>query len=176
MSAAPELELHEHDADPAEELGVLAGTLRAERRLLERLEEILDTQREGVADDDLEAVDGSVYAARRVLLTLSEARRRRRGILRTLFGDPDLPLRELEDAVEGEVPSAVLDARDALLQSAARLSRVVKSSQRLLEEAMEENDRHLRQLHGSSGASSGYGASGEETGDGEAGRLFNRQV
>jgi hypothetical protein len=63
----------------------LTDALRTERRLLDELIQVMRRQRAAVGKDDLQAVDDSVFSTHRVLVTLSEARRRRRN-LNTLIG------------------------------------------------------------------------------------------
>ncbi|HEX7241884.1 MAG TPA: hypothetical protein VF263_16500, partial [Longimicrobiaceae bacterium] len=79
-------------------LDALVDALASERRLLDELVAIMRRQRSAVGVDDLEGVDDSVFATHRVLLTLNEARRRRRSLY-TLLGDPEeLRFPELEEA------------------------------------------------------------------------------
>jgi hypothetical protein len=56
----------------------LTDALTTERRLLDELIVVMRRQRTAVGQDDLQAVDDSVFSTHRVLVTLSEARRRRR--------------------------------------------------------------------------------------------------
>src|SRR5215475_8386469 len=77
----------------------LTEALVTERRLIDDLISIMRKQRSAVGDDDLQVVDDSVFATHRVLVTLSEARRRRRQ-LNTLIGQPeDLGIHALDDAL-----------------------------------------------------------------------------
>ena len=57
----------------------MTDALTTERRLLDELISVMRRQRSAVGDDDLQRVDDSVFATHRVLVTLNEARRRRRG-------------------------------------------------------------------------------------------------
>ena len=52
----------------------LTDALKTERRLIDELISVMKRQRSAVGDDDLQAVDDSVFATHRVLVTLSEAR------------------------------------------------------------------------------------------------------
>ena len=58
----------------------LTDALLTERRLLDELIAVMRRQRTAVGQDDLQAVDDSVFSTHRVLVTLSEARRRRRNL------------------------------------------------------------------------------------------------
>src|SRR5690606_42141024 len=82
-----------HAATPAD----LADALHTEARLLDKLVQVLLRQRDAIAAADVERIDECVHAAHRVLLTLSEAQRRRRALLGTLAGTEDVPLRRSEE-------------------------------------------------------------------------------
>ena len=80
----------------------LTDALATERRLLDELIGVMRRQRAAVGDDDLQSVDDSVFATHRVLVTLNEARRRRRS-LNTLIGQrEDLGIHALDDALGRE--------------------------------------------------------------------------
>jgi hypothetical protein len=63
-------------------VAALADALRSEARLLGDLVNIMHLQRASVARDDIDGVDDSVFATHRILVTLGEARRRRRSLNR----------------------------------------------------------------------------------------------
>jgi hypothetical protein len=126
----------------------LTDALATERRLVEELIAVLRRQRSAVGDDDLQAVDDSVFATHRVLVTLSEARRRRR-TLNTLIGQPeDLGIHALDEALGLRMTPALRAARDELVSSARSLSREVALNRRILREALACGDAFARTLAG----------------------------
>lgn len=126
----------------------LRDALEAESRLLNDLLAVLLRQRRGVATEDLQTVDDSVYAAHRVLRTLEEARRRRRTLLGVLAGTEDVPLERLEDALGNHADDPLLRARDALLDLARGLSREIAVNRRVLRHALSTGEAQMRTLCG----------------------------
>src|SRR3990172_1616109 len=106
--------------------GTLAGALDTERGLLAELGGILRRQRQGVATDDVDAVDASVFSANRVIHTLGEARRRRRAVLGILGGNANAPLEELERVLGPEMTPEVIVARERLWTEAAGVAREIE--------------------------------------------------
>lgn len=126
----------------------LTDALKTERRLLDELIAVMRRQRSAVGDDDLQSVDDSVFATHRVLVTLSEARRRRR-TLNTLLGQPeDLGIHALDDALGPRMTPALREARDELHSAARSLSREVALNRRILREALAAGDAFARTLAG----------------------------
>lgn len=126
----------------------LTDALVAERRLIDDLIAIMRKQRNAVGDDDLQVVDDSVFATHRVLVTLSEARRRRRN-LNALLGQPeDLGIHALDDALGSRMTPGLRAARDELHVSAKTLSREVSLNRRVLKEALAAGDQYARTLAG----------------------------
>src|SRR6478752_7932907 len=84
----------------------LTDALITERKLLDELIAVMRRQRTAVGEDDLQSVDDSVFATHRVLVTLNEARRRRR-TLNTLIGQrEDIGIHALEDALGARMTPA----------------------------------------------------------------------
>jgi hypothetical protein len=129
-------------------LDALADAIASERRLIEELVGIMRRQRGAVTADDLEAVDDSVYATHRVLLTLNEARRRRRSINRLICNDDELALRQLEALLGGHLPAGIQQARDALRQAAETLAQEVEINRKVLRSALAAGDDYVRSLVG----------------------------
>jgi hypothetical protein len=126
----------------------LTDALVAERRLIDDLISIMRKQRNAVGDDDLQVVDDSVFATHRVLVTLSEARRRRRN-LNALIGQPeDLGIHALDEALGNRMTPDMRVARDELHTSAKTLSREVALNRRVLKEALAAGDQYARTLAG----------------------------
>jgi hypothetical protein len=114
----------------------LADALTTERRLLDELITVMRRQRSAVGQDDLQSVDDSVFATHRVLVTLSEARRRRRS-LNTLIGQQeDLGLDALDDALGSRMTDVLRQAREDLRRTARVLSHEVSLNRRLLRLAL----------------------------------------
>ena len=129
----------------------LTDALRDETRLLESLAAIMRAQRDAVSTDDIDAVDQSVFATHRVLVNLSEARRRRRQLNSLLGESDDLSVPALEAFFGGEPPSAVRVAADHLADAGRGLQREVEINRRVLRSAIERGDRHVRALAGLDG-------------------------
>src|SRR6185503_10650123 len=126
----------------------LTDALITERRLIEELIAVMRRQRDAVGGDDLQKVDDSVFATHRVLVTLNEARRRRR-TLNTLIGQrEDLGIHSLDEALGPRMTVALRDARDELHASARTLSREVAINRRILREALACGDAYARTLAG----------------------------
>jgi hypothetical protein len=117
-------------------IDALTDALISERRLLEELIAVMRRQRSAVGDDDLQCVDDSVFATHRVLVTLNEARRRRRA-LNALIGQPeDIGLEALEQALGPRVTPGLREARRELHTAARALSHEVSLNRRILREAL----------------------------------------
>jgi hypothetical protein len=144
---------HSHDDLPATRTVVspidsLTDALTTERRLLDELIAVMRRQRNAVGDDDLQSVDDSVFSTHRVLVTLSEARRRRRQ-LNTLIGQrEDLGIHALDEVLGTRMTAALRDARDQLHDAARALSREVSINRRVLREALASGDAFARTLAG----------------------------
>jgi len=156
VSAALALGQHGGGAQTA----ALREALVHEAGLLHDLLAVVLRQRAGVAADDLQAVDDSVYAAHRVLRTLEEARRRRRTLLARLAGSEDIPLEDLDAVLAEDGDAALLAARDQLVAGARGLSREIAVNRRILRQALSKGEEHIRTLCGAPPASGGAGAGG----------------
>jgi len=114
----------------------LIDAFETESRLLGELIAVMQRQRGAVGDDDLQAVDDSVFATHRVLATLSEARSRRQTLNQLLGYREDLAIQSLNETL-GERLSAELGAARERLSAAARnLSAEVSINRRLLRAAL----------------------------------------
>jgi len=112
----------------------LADTLRTEVWLLDELAAILRRQREALALSDLEGVDECVYAAQRVLLTLGEARRRRRSLVGVIAGSEDVPVEALDGWWRGRSTPRLRELAREVREAADRLSQDVALNRRVLQE------------------------------------------
>lgn len=135
----------------------LTDALKSEKRLLEDLTTAMVRQREAVAADDLAAIDDSVFAVQRILLTLGEARKRRRTLNARLGQPEDLPIKEILERLAPIVTDALRRARDDLQLAAERLARDVATNRQLLREALSSSEEMVRTLAGIGGPRVGYG-------------------
>ena len=106
-------------------VSALAHAMTAEQRVLDELVTVIQRQRSAVVRDDLQALDDSLFATRRVLGTLEEARRRRRALAQVLTDCADVSVTDLERSLGARMTAELREASDALLASAARLAREV---------------------------------------------------
>lgn len=171
MSAAMTFPVDASRMKDASTVAALVDSLRSEARLLGDLAQIMRRQRESVAKDDLQGVDDSVFSTHRVLVTLQEARRRRRAINHVLGESEDLSVVALQEFFNGELPSSVADAAAALRESAVALQQEVAVNRRVLKEAIAAGDRQVQMLVGA--ATGGAGASDRHP---SGGRLIDRMA
>ena len=130
--ASPRRALGQRDAGT---LAALADALRSESRLMADLVQVMRRQREAVASDDPEGIDGAIFDTHRVLLTLAEVRRRRRSLNRILGEPDDLSLAALEQVLHGNPPVDVRGATEQLRDAALVLQREVDTNRRILRSA-----------------------------------------
>ncbi|MCC6316099.1 MAG: flagellar export chaperone FlgN [Gemmatimonadaceae bacterium] len=155
----------------------LTDALRSERRLIDELVTAMHQQREAVAADDLASIDDSVFAVQRILLTLGEARKRRRTLNERLGQPGDLPLRDLIAALGPSATEELRVARDDLQVAAQRLARDVATNRQILREALATGEETVRSLAGAAAPRVGYGEKvGANTGAQHASYLVNRRA
>src|SRR5712691_8249256 len=99
-------------------LGELTNALTHEQGLIENLHRALLRQREGVVADDSEAIESSVHAVSRTLLTLEEARRGRTALTALIVGEPGVALADLEDHLGVTLPASFTEARGRVRRTA----------------------------------------------------------
>ena len=127
----------------------LTEALASELSLIEDLLALMRQQREAVATNDIQTVDGTVFATHRVLATLGESHRRRRA-LSTLLGErSELPLETLDEVFGDRMTDSLRTVRAALVDAARTLSREVAINRHVLRQALAGGDAHLRALAGS---------------------------
>jgi hypothetical protein len=139
---------HAATTPPRAALDALVDNMNSEARLLEELTALMRRQRAAVAADDLQGVDDSVYGTQRVLLTLGEARRRRRSLNRLIGDSEELGLKSLERVLGVHMSDAVRTARDTLQAAALTLSKEVEMNRRVLREALAAGDDYVRAIYG----------------------------
>ena len=153
----------------------LASAIASEVRLLEDLIGIMRRQRKAVSGDDLQGVDDSVFATHRVLVTLAEARRRRRSLNQLVGGNEDLPLRNIEELLGDRMTDELRFAREGLHVAALTLSREVETNRQLLREALASGTEYVRALYGSPESAAGYSPSNQRSdSESSGGMLINR--
>ncbi len=155
-------------------LASLAESLDGEARLLRQLAGVLQDQREGVGEDDVEKVDDSVQAAHRIMQTLGEARRRRETLVHLLTDRRDVRLSALPEVLGSQITDELARCRDELDTVARRVSAEVTLTRTVLTEAIELNGRYVKRLLGQSPAA--YGGDGRSNDGGLSPALINRKV
>jgi hypothetical protein len=152
----------------------LTNAVTSEVRLLEDLIGIMRRQRKAVSGDDLQGVDDSVFATHRVLVTLAEARRRRRSLNQLVGGNEDLPLRNIEDLLGDRMTDELRFAREGLHAAALTLSREVETNRHLLREALASGTEYVRAIYGAPEPAAGYAPSAQRAEAEPGGMLINR--
>lgn len=164
-------------ASPAA-IEALTNAVTTEVRLLEDLIGIMRRQRKAVTTDDLQGVDDSVYSTHRVLVTLGEARRRRRSLNQLVGGSEELPLKGLEFALGDRMTDELRFARDGLHAAALTLSQEVEVNRQVLREALASGNEYVRAIYRPAEPRLLYAAEGArpESADAHGGILLNRRA
>lgn len=144
---------------PPAALDALADALVMERKLVDELTAVMLRQRNAVATDDVQAVDDSVFATHRLLLTLGEARKRRRSINRILGCQEETGVKQLEDALGPWMTPQLRAVREELQGAARTLSREIETNRRILREAIANSESLVRTIVGApkDATHAGYG-------------------
>ena len=127
----------------------LAEALCRETKLLDQLRNALLQQRAGVANDDVAAIESSIQAMGRTLLTLGEARQRRMMLTGYLAGGQPLPLAELERTLTESLPPAVQQARTDARRAATAVSREVTINHHIVRRALDAGEMFIQHLFSS---------------------------
>jgi hypothetical protein len=127
-------------------LDELTGALRDELCLIDDLRQALMRQPVAVAADDPEAIESSVQAISRTLLTLEQARRRRDALITLIAGNAAIALADLETQLGFPAPDDFVAAREAVRRAAEATSRELAINQTILRRALEAGDAFLQQL------------------------------
>jgi hypothetical protein len=133
---------------PPAALEALTDALVAEHKLIDELIEVMLRQRQAVGVDDLQAVDDSVFATHRLLLTLGEARKRRRAINRMLGFNEETGVRQLSDVLGTQMTPRLRTERDELQNAARKLSTEIEINRRILREALAHSESFVRAMRG----------------------------
>jgi hypothetical protein len=155
----------------------LAEAIRYETRLLRDLVTILRLQRDAVAQDDVDELDDGVQSIHRLVLTLTEVRRRRHLIVEGLTGAREVAISRLESVIDPTLAVSVFVAREALFTAARELSRAISLNNRILQAAIRAGDNHIRALTGQPAGALTYEAGPQPERRGpSAVSLLDRQV
>ncbi len=155
----------------------LIDTLRSERRLIDDLRVLMIRQREAVAGDQMQELEDTVFAVQRVMLTLGEARKRRRTLSERLGCDPETTPRYLPDALGSQASREVVDASRDLVESAEALSREVAVNRDVLQRGLSTGEEFVRILTGAAEQKlAGYSERAEGVTAPRDNWLVNRQV
>ncbi|HTS87720.1 MAG TPA: hypothetical protein VMG41_04445 [Gemmatimonadales bacterium] len=149
----------------AARLADLVDGLLYEAHVIGELRQALLRQRAGVAADDAEAVESSVQAMGRTLLTLDEAKRRRAALTALITGGEPAPLDRLESLLGGSVPPELEEARTMLKRAALQAAQDVAINQHILKRALEAGDLFLQKLFSMAGDPAPSYARGEQPRD-----------
>lgn len=147
---------------PPAALEALSRALVSEKKLIDDLINVVLTQRSAVGVDDLQGVDDSVFATHRLLLTLGEARKRRRSINEMIGCREDTGVRQLDAALGPWMTPKLRTERDELQDAARTLSREIEINRRILREALANSESFVRAMRGAPAETSqtGYGTTG----------------
>jgi hypothetical protein len=163
-------------APTATAVEALTSAVASEVRLLEDLIGIMRRQRNAVASDDLQGVDDSVFATHRVLVTLAEARRRRRALNQLVAGTEDVPLRSIEEHLGERMTDELRFARDGLHAAALTLSKEVETNRHVLREAIASGSEYVRSIYGAADPHASYAPAARPEPETAGGLLLNRRA
>lgn len=133
------------DAGASDRMDDLAQALAHEASIIEELRQALLRQRAGVATDDADAVENSIHAVGRTLLTLDEARRRRAS-LTALVAGANASIDKLEHLFGGVLSPELEAARTRVKRAALQTSQDLAINQHILRRALEAGDQFLQRL------------------------------
>lgn len=145
--------------------------------MLCELEDALLVQRQGVADDDVQAVDRSFHTMQRLILALAEAREQRRLLLDGLGIARDVPLSALEVELGTRLTESARAVLQELQQKALIIARAIESNRQILVSALADNDAYARALFGEPLRGPVYDAGARETtGKHHGGAFLNQRI
>ena len=178
------------DAQPRSTLA-LADALGSEMQNLRHLLEALQRQRTAIATSDVDAINENIFTMRRLLPTLSEARRYRRQIVERLGAPPDIAPEwgDARDAEPGAPPPWGADSiqrlRDELQRLAAEVAQEVETNRQILHGVIAAGEELIRVLIGAevplfgvggSAKGTSAGSSARRNSSGSEGALINRTI
>ncbi|MDH3222812.1 MAG: flagellar protein FlgN [Gemmatimonadota bacterium] len=151
----------------------LEGALREETALLESLIRLLDRQRRGIAEQDLGVIDETVHGSQRILLTLSEARKRRRRLVQIATGSTE----EDEPDLVARLGPRTREAWGDLKLTAQKLSEALSVNQSVLREAIRFGEEYVRTVfRGVAQDPAAYDCEARATNEASGSVLINKRV
>jgi hypothetical protein len=163
-------------AVPDPRLADLAAAMEREAAVVRDLGAALATQRQAVSTSAPDALNASVDAIGRILLTLDEARRGRDAALAAVCGEAPPPLGRLEDGIAGALPDELVRARADLEAAATQVAREVVINRTVLRRAVEAGEAFLQSLFSSAAAPAASYAPGERAEEPPPGLLLDRRA
>jgi hypothetical protein len=157
-----------------EALASLARALTREAEAVQELRAALVRQREGVAADATDAVNGSCDDIARLLVTLDSAKRVRVELLSRLLPDGPGTMEALAAACGGSLPPALAVASQALRREAATAANEAAVNRVVLQRTVEAGEAFLQALFAGAGDRDSVYRSGERRDDDGAGFLLDR--
>lgn len=155
----------------------LARALEGEAKLLSDLLTVLERQRVAVAEDDVESVDATVFDAQRILLSLGQARRKRRSLLGLAAGNEGLPLSELPRLLGDAMNEDLANAISRVTRIAEEVQRQMTLNRQILSGAIRAGDDLLRAIGSGGVRPGGYSAPNAPTHPASPGGfLLNRKI
>ena len=124
----------------------LESALSEEQSLMEDLDRMLLRQRAGVAADDPEAIEATVQAISRTLLTLDEARRRRTALITLVIGNPGVALEDLQRHLAIPLPAAFMEARERVRRAGEAIAGDLAINQDVLRRGLEADEAFRQRL------------------------------
>lgn len=118
---------------PSAPAHMLVVALTHELQLIDGLRHALRHQRESLADADADGIDLGARAVARMRLTLAEAQRGRATLMSLLTGTPTTSLDALDTYLDGPLPEAVAEARDAIRRATSSLTHDLTLTQRIMD-------------------------------------------
>lgn len=123
----------------------LTATLELEGRLLEELLDVVRGQRVGIVFGDAERLDDSVFAAHRLIRTLTEARRHLHTIVSVLAGGDATGLDDVEALFDAEAAVVLRNLRDRVCKTARTLSSEMAVNRLLIRQVLRNVEAACRE-------------------------------
>ncbi len=162
------------DMQTDEALAGLARVLARETAAVRELRDALVRQREGVAGNAIDAVQGSCDDIARLLVTLDAAKRSRVGMLARLVPDGPGTLEAVAALCGGSLPPALAEASLALRREAAATAREAAVNRAVLQRTVEAGEAFLQALFAGAGDRDSIYHAGEHRDDDGSGFLLDR--
>jgi len=133
----------------AERVEQLTRALTSESEALQELRETLVVQRQAVALHDQAAVESSIHAMGRVILTLQEVRRQRHALLALIADGEPITLADVDAHVTGGMPADFRAAQQNVAQLATATANDLTINHHVLDRVLQAGDAFLQRLFSS---------------------------